>query len=148
MTTKWEASMNGGTEPRLPYWPAALDHKMAASYCGLAGDVFKAICPVQPIKFPGRTIEHRYLRHRLDEWLSAVEANKESVKAASPAPGDEKRAFSPKRLAARWDCSERHIRNMIKRGDIPAFGKLLRVSWEDVDRFESGQTQSGSDDER
>lgn len=75
--------MESHHKPRLPYWPAALDHKMAAAYCGLSESIFTAICPVQPIQFPGRSIEHRYLRHRLDAWLSEIEANKASVEVAS-----------------------------------------------------------------
>lgn len=52
---------------------------------------------------------------------------------------DERRPFSPKTLAAHWHCSERHIRNLIARGEIRAFrlgGKLLRIPWDEVDRFE------------
>jgi excisionase family DNA binding protein len=52
---------------------------------------------------------------------------------------DERRPFSPKTLAAHWYCSERHVRNLISRGDLRAFrlgDKLLRIPWEEVDRFE------------
>ncbi|WP_412550121.1 helix-turn-helix domain-containing protein [Sinorhizobium meliloti] len=52
---------------------------------------------------------------------------------------NERRPFSPKTLAEHWDCSERHVRNLIGRGEIRAFrlgGKLLRIAWDKVDRFE------------
>ncbi|MDX0911897.1 excisionase family DNA-binding protein [Sinorhizobium medicae] len=52
---------------------------------------------------------------------------------------DERRPFSPKTLAEHWDCSERHVRNLIASGEIRAFrlgGKLLRIPWDEVDRFE------------
>ncbi len=47
--------------------------------------------------------------------------------------------FTPSMLADRWACSERHIRNMIDRGELPAFrlgGKLIRIRPEDVEAFE------------
>ncbi|PWL17438.1 hypothetical protein DKP76_11715 [Falsochrobactrum shanghaiense] len=47
--------------------------------------------------------------------------------------------YTPTTLAKRWDCSERHIRNMIDRGELPAFrlgGKLLRIRGEDVEALE------------
>jgi excisionase family DNA binding protein len=49
------------------------------------------------------------------------------------------RPFSVKLLAERWSCSEAHIRNMIRRGELAAFklgGKLLRISAEEVERTE------------
>ncbi|WP_437353969.1 helix-turn-helix domain-containing protein [Neorhizobium petrolearium] len=42
-------------------------------------------------------------------------------------------------LAHRWQCSERHVRNLIRNGHLPAFkvgGKLLRVRAVDVIAFE------------
>ena len=127
---------------RLPYWPAALDHKLAAAYCGLPLAIFTKFCPVATIEFPGPTPEYRYLRQRLDEWLLSLESRVPASQCASQVIEPDKRAFTPKRLAERWMCSERHVRNMIKRGDIPAFkygDKLLRIKWEDVDAFESGR---------
>lgn len=47
--------------------------------------------------------------------------------------------LTPAMLAERWDCSERHVRNMITSGELPAFrlgGKLLRIRREDVEAFE------------
>jgi excisionase family DNA binding protein len=47
--------------------------------------------------------------------------------------------FTPESLAERWQCSARHVRNMIARGELPAFqlgGKLLRVREDVVEAFE------------
>ena len=47
--------------------------------------------------------------------------------------------YTPASLADRWECSERHVRNMIAAGELPAFrlgGKLLRIRAEDVEAFE------------
>jgi hypothetical protein len=46
---------------------------------------------------------------------------------------------TPAGLAERWMCSERHVRNLIARGELPAFkhgGKLLRIWWKDIEAFE------------
>ncbi|WP_338531621.1 helix-turn-helix domain-containing protein [Nitratireductor thuwali] len=47
--------------------------------------------------------------------------------------------FTPRTLAERWQCSERHVRNMIDRGELSAFrlGKLLRIRGETVEAFET-----------
>jgi excisionase family DNA binding protein len=53
-------------------------------------------------------------------------------------------AYTPRTLADRWNCSERHVRNMIADGELPAFrlgGKLLRIRSEDVEKIEC---QSGA----
>ena len=47
--------------------------------------------------------------------------------------------YTPATLAKRWQCSERHIRNMIEHGELPAFrlgGKLMRIRGEEVARIE------------
>lgn len=59
----------------LPYWPAALRLDQAASYCGLSVDTFKKVCTVEPIEFTRSTRGHRYLRARLDAWLSSLDKN-------------------------------------------------------------------------
>lgn len=60
----------------LGQWPAALPLHMAAAYCGLSVDTFKATCPIKPISFTISTRGHRYLRSRLDEWLLSRDPNK------------------------------------------------------------------------
>ncbi|WP_405047750.1 helix-turn-helix domain-containing protein [Rhizobium lentis] len=58
--------------------------------------------------------------------------------------------FTPATLADRWQCSERHIRNLLSSGQLPCFrlgGKLLRIKQEDVERFEcqSGELQDSGE---
>ncbi|RDJ12400.1 hypothetical protein [Rhizobium grahamii] len=60
----------------LPYWPAALNKKMAAAYCGLSPDTFVKVCPLKPVCFTGSAWGERYLRQRLDEWLLSIDPNK------------------------------------------------------------------------
>jgi len=68
---------------RLPYWPAAMNQKMAASYCGMSVDTFKRICPVRPLKYTDSSWGHRYLRQRLDEWLESIDPNVSQSPAVS-----------------------------------------------------------------
>lgn len=58
-----------------PYWPAAMPLGQAAAYCGLSTDTFKEVCPVKPLHFTQSNRGDRYLRHRLDEWLSSLDRN-------------------------------------------------------------------------
>lgn len=60
---------------RLPYWPAAMDQKTAAAYCGLCVETFKDVCPVKPLQFTGSSRGARYLRQRIDEWLASMDPN-------------------------------------------------------------------------
>ncbi len=60
------------------------------------------------------------------------------------------RIFTPARLAKEWDCSERHIRNLINRGELRHFrlgGKLLRIPAEAVEEFECQHTASDDSEE-
>ena len=52
------------------------------------------------------------------------------------------RPFTPDTLAARRGCSGQHIRNLIKRGEIPCFeiGKLIRIPAAWVFGQERGET--------
>lgn len=53
-------------------------------------------------------------------------------------------AFSPATLAKRWHCSERHIRNMIEKGQLGHFhlgGKLVRIPVNDVERIENANSR-------
>ncbi|MBE0563982.1 MAG: helix-turn-helix domain-containing protein [Ochrobactrum anthropi] len=48
--------------------------------------------------------------------------------------------FSPATLAKRWECSEKHVRHLIKSGELKAFrlgGKLYRIKQSEVETFES-----------
>lgn len=49
-------------------------------------------------------------------------------------------AYSPRTLASEWQCSERHIRNLIERGELKAFHlgrKLLRIEAAEADAFKA-----------
>jgi hypothetical protein len=62
-------------DPAIPYWPAALNKKMAAAYCGLSTETFDKVCPVKPIRMTNSARGERYLRQRLDEWLLSIDPN-------------------------------------------------------------------------
>lgn len=58
------------------------------------------------------------------------------------------RPFSLKTLSERWGCSERTIRNMVRDGKLQAFrvgGTLFRISWEEVQKWETSQSLSGTE---
>lgn len=51
----------------------------------------------------------------------------------------DRRPFTPSMLAERWQCSERHIRNLIASGDLRAFkvgDKLVRIAMDVIEEFE------------
>lgn len=53
-----------------------------------------------------------------------------------------KQTLRPADVAERWDCSERHVRHMLDRGELPFFRlgeKLIRISLEDVEEYERCQ---------
>ena len=55
--------------------------------------------------------------------------------------------FTPQMLAERWGCSRQHVHDLIKQRQLRAFRigtKLLRVSAEEVARWEAQNTGSGS----
>jgi hypothetical protein len=59
----------------LTVWPATLRLDQAADYSGLSVDTFKEKCPVKPIEFTESSRGHRYLKAKLDEWLSSLDPN-------------------------------------------------------------------------
>lgn len=49
------------------------------------------------------------------------------------------KALTPRDVAERWQCSERHIRNVLRDGKLRYFklgGKLVRIPLEAVEEFE------------
>lgn len=56
------------------------------------------------------------------------------------------RPFSPETLADRWGCSAEKVRLMCRAGDIASFrlGKLIRISANEVERYECQITESSS----
>ena len=54
------------------------------------------------------------------------------------------RPLLPKHVAERWGCSERHVRNLIRDGELKHFrlgGRLLRVPASAVEEYERCRTQ-------
>lgn len=51
--------------------------------------------------------------------------------------------YSPQTLAERWGCGESTVRNLIRRNELATFriGTLIRISAEEVERFECQTTQ-------
>lgn len=58
---------------QLPGWPAAMNQQMAAAYCGLSVNTFTIACPVAPISITTSRTGRRYLKSRLDEWLTSLD---------------------------------------------------------------------------
>lgn len=51
--------------------------------------------------------------------------------------------FSVKTLAERWNCSQGHVRGLVKSGKLRSFslgGKLVRISAEEVEKWENQST--------
>jgi hypothetical protein len=65
------------TSADMPYWPAAMNRKMAAAYCGICVDTFDVVCPVKPLRYTDSARGERYLRQRLDEWMLSLDPNKQ-----------------------------------------------------------------------
>lgn len=66
--------MSKGLAPsELPGWPAAMNQQMAAAYCGLSVDLFVEKCPVKPVSITSSKTGRRYLKTRLDEWLTSLD---------------------------------------------------------------------------
>lgn len=63
----------------LPYWPAAMDLKTAAAYCGCCPETFKKVCPVKPLRYTDSARGERYLRQRLDDWLLSIDPNNQNA---------------------------------------------------------------------
>lgn len=62
--------------------------------------------------------------------------------------GDMQKPFTVMQLAERWSCSRDAVYSMIRTGKLKAFplgGKLLRVTAEEVKRWESGGGNTKSD---
>lgn len=59
------------------------------------------------------------------------------------------RPMRPQQVAARWGCSEKHVRNLIKDGALGHFrlgGRLLRIPASAVEEYERCQTKHTSSD--
>lgn len=57
--------------------------------------------------------------------------------------------YSPRTLAERWGCSEAHVRAMVRNGKLKSFslgGKLIRITAEEVRKWETNQSLSGTEE--
>lgn len=85
-----------------------------------------------------------------DEFLPAASAAIDAIVAhiserhaqptVRPVAEELPRVMRPSTLAKHWQCSERHVRNLIATGELPSFragGKLVRIRAEDVVEFEA-----------
>ncbi|WP_152276450.1 helix-turn-helix domain-containing protein [Methylorubrum populi] len=131
------------------YPPRGLCREAAARYLGIPTELFDDL--IQRGQLPGP----RFLggtavwdRHHLDAALevfptagssSARASTTARLEAADPPHPN---VYTPETLAQRWRCSANHVRNMVKRGDLPAFrsgGRLLRIRTADVISHEAGE---------
>lgn len=58
-----------------------------------------------------------------------------------------RQAYTPREIAERWQCSDRHVRNMINEGRLRSFklgGKLVRIPLSAVEEYEQCPQNSGS----
>ena len=91
----------------------------------------------------------RWNRQEIDDALTKAEDPLQNWRAESPLYRDHdkhmkeaaeaRRAQSPQSLAKRWACSDHLVRTLIHSGKLKGFryGKLLRVTPEEVARFEA-----------
>lgn len=57
------------------------------------------------------------------------------------------RVMTPRMVADRWHCSERHIYNLVQKGELSSFrigAKLVRIRGEDVQAFEAARSPEHS----
>jgi excisionase family DNA binding protein len=75
----------------------------------------------------------------LVQFAKAITKRQADLGKNAPEKSEWPRVFTPKTLAERWHCSDRHVRNLINKGELPAFrlGKLVRILVDDVQKFEA-----------
>lgn len=133
------------------YPPRGLCRKAAARYLSIPIELFDDL--MQRGQLPGpRLLSGTAVwdRHHLDAAFEAFPTAGGSPSRASAsllhetADQPHPNVYTPETLARRWRCSANHVRNMIKRGDLPAFrsgGKLLRIRTADVISHEAGEVE-------
>ena len=128
------------------YPPRGLCREAAARYLGIPTELFDDL--IQRGKLPGpRLLSGTAVwdRHQLDEAFDECPTAESSPAGASPITrlgmsSGHPNVYTPETLAKRWRCSANHVRNMIKRGDLPASrsgSRLLRIRTDDVIVHES-----------
>ena len=124
------------------YPPRGLCREAAARYLGIPIELFDDL--MQRGQLPGpRLLSGTAVwdRHHLDSAFEAFPITGSNSAQASTTTGNKAadpphpNVYTPETLAKRWRCSANHVRNMIKRGYLPAFrsgGRLLRIRTADV----------------
>lgn len=124
------------------YPPRGLCREAAARYLGIPTELFDDL--IQRGQLPGpRLLSGTAVwdRHQLDAAFEAIPTVKggaalpAAVMPSEAADQPHPNVYTPETLAKRWRCSPNHVRNMILRGDLPAFrsgSRLLRIRTDDV----------------
>lgn len=132
-------------------WPSAalprlMPREVAAYYCGLLPGKFD-----QQVR-DGHLPQSRALsgvalwdRSMLDQAISAMfdRGGCTGGKGQAPdatSPPAKGWNFTVKEVAGRWQCSDQHIYNLVRSGELQAIrlGKSVRISMKAVEEFESG----------
>ena len=140
------------THDHFSYPPRGMSRDEAARYIGVGSTKFDQLVAdgrlPKAIHIDARVIWDRIaldqafteLAHapvnEIDEILNRAARRKSR---AMPPLSSKPEVTDAKGLAKRWLCSERHVHNLVKRGDLPAIkhmGKLLRIRWVDIEAFE------------
>ena len=58
----------------------------------------------------------------------------------------DRKVYTPKTLAERWQCSDRTVHEMCNSGELRAFrvGRMFRIRAEDVEAYEKGEAPAAA----
>lgn len=136
---------------RYAYPPRGLDRDSAARYLGITPTAFDDAVRFgtlpRPRRLSGTPVWDRLALEAAFEAVP-LENGKDLKRAPAVKNEPHPNVYTPQTLAARWNVSVAAIRNMIERGDLPAFrpgGKIIRISPAAVAAHESGQSAAGVD---
>jgi len=135
------------------YPPRGMSREESARYVGVGTTKFDEMVAdrrmPKPKRIDGRTVWDRVqldaafsdlpseVTNRIDELLARSTRPQAESKGSETPSG--KLATNVAGVAKHWQCSERHVRDLINEGHLPAMklgGKLIRIFWSDVDAFE------------
>lgn len=127
-----------------------LDRLAAARYLGLSLQTFDVLMRAERLPRPRRlgddvvwdraVLDAAFEAFPVDGQFMPKRAAKVAMSEQAP---DYHNVYTPTTLAERWKCSAQVIRNMIKRGDLPAhrYGeKMVRIMGADVAAHEASNT--------
>jgi len=113
--------------------PRGLSRSQAAAYVGIGTTLFDRLVATGVMPQP------REIGSPWDAILGEAPPTEDTLAYTGDDDGYLPNAYTPASLAKRWKCSPRHIRNMVKRGDLEAIalgGKLLRITRDVVEAYE------------